>query len=74
VSSEDYSAAAWQRRFLAESGLGAGTHMCRCVLVPLNPGEQICTKDYPPDVAFHPARLARLSYGTPPPLVTFQLG
>lgn len=43
---------------------------CMCVL--LQPDEQICTRDYPPDVAFHPARLARLSYGTPPPLILFE--
>jgi hypothetical protein len=41
-----------------------------CVLAP---GEQICTRDYPPDVAFHPARLARLGYGTPPPLILFEI-
>lgn len=39
----------------------------------LQPGEQVCTRDYPPDVAFHPARLARLDYGPPPSLVLFDL-
>jgi hypothetical protein len=49
------------------------TSNCCCVLVQLQPGEQVCNRDYPPDVAFHPARLARLAAGTPPPLVLFEV-
>jgi len=39
-----------------------------CGMAILQPGEQICNRRYPADVAFHPARLARLDYGAPPPL------
>lgn len=43
-----------------------GMANCRCML---EPGEQILSRDFPPAVAFHPARLARMKWGAPPPLV-----
>jgi len=48
-------------------------HHPNCKMVLLEPGEQICTKDYPPAVAFHPARLARLDFGPAPAPVLFEL-